>query len=96
MGELTYGALGIVPMIVAFWPVLFGGAYAMTKRREAMHKQALEQTEREAREDIALAVDAAVRKIQETEGEGAADRCRKAMAEALKARETAAKHGEEA
>lgn len=24
MGELTYGALGAVPMIVAFWPVLFG------------------------------------------------------------------------
>ena len=96
MGELTYGALGIVPMIVAFWPVLFGGAYAMTKRREAMHKDEIDKTVREAREDVALAVDAAIRKIQETEGEGAADRCRKAMAEALKARESASKHGEDA
>ena len=48
---------------------------------------------REAREDVAKAVDAVVRTIQETEGEGAADRARKAMAEALKARETD-KHGE--
>lgn len=96
MGELTYGALGVVPMIVAFWPVLFGGAYAMTKRKEAIHKQELEKTVREAREDVAAAVNAAVRTIQETEGEGAADRARQAMAEALKARETAAKHGEDA
>ena len=97
MGELTYGALGAVPMIVSFWPVLFGGAWAMTKRREAMHKAEQEKTVREAREDVTAAVDAVVRKIQETEGDGAADRARKAMAEALKAREdAAAKHGEDA
>ena len=43
MGELTYGALGAVPMIIAFWPILFGGAYGMTKRREAMSKAAQEK-----------------------------------------------------
>lgn len=98
MGELTYGALGAVPMIVAFWPVLFGGAYAMTKRREAMSKLEQDKMAKEAREDVAAAVDAAVRKIEETEGEGAAERARRAMTEALKAREAEAacsKHGED-
>lgn len=97
MGELTYGALGAVPMIVAFWPVLFGGAYAISKRREAVHKAEQEQVVREAREDVAAAVDAAVRKIEETQGPGAADTARRAMTEALKAREAAcsAQHGED-
>ena len=47
---------------------------------------------------VAAAVDAAVRKIEETEGEGAAERARRAMTEALKAREAEAacsKHGED-
>lgn len=48
MGELTYGALGAVPMIVAFWPVVFGGAYAMTKRKEADHKKELEEARKGA------------------------------------------------
>ena len=44
------------------------------------------------------AVDAAVRKLEETEGPGAAERARRAMTEALKAREAEAahaKHGED-
>ena len=96
MGELTYGALGAVPMIVAFWPVLFGGAYAISKRREAMYKAETDGKVKEAREDVAAAVDAAVRKIEETQGPGAADTARRAMTEALKARETACTgHGED-
>ena len=87
MGELTYGALGTVPMIVAFWPVLFGGAYAMTKRREAMHKAEKDAHIKETKDDLAAAVDAAVRKIEETQGPGAADTARRAMTDALKARE---------
>lgn len=94
MAEYTYGALGAVPMIVAFWPVLFGGAYAITKRREAMHKAAKEEAESKTSGDIAAAIDAAVRKIEETEGPAAADRARRAMTDALKARENDATHGE--
>lgn len=33
-GEYTAGALGAVPMVVGIWPVLLGGAYAITKRKE--------------------------------------------------------------
>ena len=97
MGELTYGALGTVPMIVAFWPVLFGGAYAITKRRESIYKAEQEKHAKEAREDVAAAVEAAVRKIEETQGPGAADTARRAMTEALKAREVAGsqEHGED-
>ena len=97
MGELTYGALGAVPMIVAFWPVLFGGAYAISKRREARYQEEKEAHLRETRDDLATAVDAAVRKIEETQGPGAADTARRAMADALKTREAASQpeHGEE-
>lgn len=87
MAELTYGALGAVPMIVAFWPVLFGGAYAITKRREAINKAAMEKAATRTNDDLAAAVDAAVRKLAETEGPAAAERARKAMTEALKNRE---------
>lgn len=87
MAELTYGALGAVPMIVAFWPVLFGGAYAITKRREALNQAEREKAVQNVKDDIVAAVDAAVRKIEETEGAAAAERARRAMTEALKARE---------
>lgn len=33
-GEYTAGVLGAVPMVVGLWPVLLGGAYAITKRKE--------------------------------------------------------------
>lgn len=46
----------------------------MTKRREAMSKLEQDKMAKEAKEDVAAAVDAAVRKIEETEGEGAAER----------------------
>ncbi len=96
MSEYTYGALGAVPMIVAFWPVVFGGAYAITKRREAMNKAAMEKVKQKAKDGIVEAIDAAVRKIEETEGPGAADRARKAMTEALKEHEQKdSGHGEE-
>lgn len=91
MGELTYGALGAVPMIVAFWPVLFGGAYAMTKRREAMHKAEMEKNNQAAKDNVTAALEAAVRKIEETEGPAAAERARKAMTEALQASEISRK-----
>lgn len=95
MAELTYGALGAVPMIVAFWPVLFGGAYAITKRREAMNRARAEKAVRNAEDSVRDAVDAALRKIEETEGSAAAERARAAMTEALRQRAEISGHGEE-
>jgi hypothetical protein len=37
--ELTSGALGAVAMVAGIWPVLLGGAYAISKRREQMAEE---------------------------------------------------------
>jgi len=41
--ELTAGALGAVPMVIGFWPVLLGGAYMISKRREAVAKEEMQE-----------------------------------------------------
>lgn len=58
--DYTSGALGAVPMVVGIWPVLLGGAYAITKRKEqiALEEQkkavesAVEKTKKEAEADL--------------------------------------------
>jgi hypothetical protein len=52
--ELTSGALGSVAMVAGVWPVLLGGAYFISKRRE-----------KQAAEERALAVNAAVEETRE-------------------------------
>ena len=54
-GEYTAGVLGAVPMVVGIWPVLLGGAYAITKRKEKI-----------AAEEQAEAVRKAVDETRET------------------------------
>ncbi len=41
--EYTSGALGAVPLITAFWPVMLMGAYAIAKRKEKIAKEEKEQ-----------------------------------------------------
>lgn len=94
MAELTYGALGSVPMIVAFWPVLFGGAYAITKRREAMNKAEAEKAAAESRADLSDAMEKALAQIEEKDGKDAADRARAAFEAAL-AQKKGKSHGED-
>lgn len=89
MAELTYGALGAVPMIVAFWPVLFGGAYAITKRREAMNKEEKDQAVADADSRLSDVMENAIAQIEEKDGKEAADKARAAIEAAL-----AAKKGE--
>ncbi|MBU3832105.1 MAG: 4Fe-4S dicluster domain-containing protein [Candidatus Desulfovibrio faecigallinarum] len=90
MGELTYGALGTVPMIISFWPVIFGGAYGMTKRREAIEKANRQQAVAEERQKT---VDCAVELIEREQGKEAAEKAREAMNKALD--EQAAARGED-
>lgn len=94
MGELTAGALGSVPMIIAFWPVLFAGAYGITKRKEAIAKAELAKV----KADAEAAVQAAITKIEETQGPDTAQQVRDALAEAQKGAECghgcSCKHGE--
>ncbi len=64
MGELTAGALGAVPMIIGFWPVLFAGAYGITKLKEAKAKSqikaALQKIEAEQGKEVAQKVEQAL------------------------------------
>ena len=41
--ELTSGALATVPMVVALWPVLLTGIYAISKRKEKISKHEKEE-----------------------------------------------------
>lgn len=94
MGELTAGALGSVPMIIAFWPVLFAGAYGINKRKEAIAKAELAKV----KADADAAVQAALVKIEETQGPETARQVRVALADAQKATDCghgcSCKHGE--
>lgn len=46
--ELTSGALSVVPVVTGLWPVLLIGLYAISKRKEAIFRQELEETEASA------------------------------------------------
>lgn len=50
--ELTYGALSAVPIVVALWPVLLTGIYAINKRKEKI-------AEKEKQDAVSSAVEAA-------------------------------------
>lgn len=64
---LTSGALHIVPMVVALWPVLLTGIYGMTKRKEKIAADekakavadAVEQAKNKAARELSLAMDKA-------------------------------------
>jgi hypothetical protein len=62
--ELTAGALGAVPMVIGIWPVLLGGAYMISKRREAVAREEMHEAAEKAR---AQAEDAADKKIAEAD-----------------------------
>jgi hypothetical protein len=72
--ELTSGALGSVAMVAGIWPVLLGGAYFISKRREKMAAE-------EQRAAVAKAVGAAA--------EEAESRLGTALAKAEKEKENA-------
>ncbi|MBW1828919.1 MAG: hypothetical protein JRI74_05815, partial [Deltaproteobacteria bacterium] len=46
--ELTSGALSAVPVVVGLWPVFLMGLFAISKRKEIVSRQELEETVRSA------------------------------------------------
>lgn len=90
MGELTYGALGTVPLIVAFWPILFGGLYGISKSREARNEMRNKIMRAAVRQDMAAAMDDAVRRIEQQQGPEAAEVARQALEDAVEERRQAA------
>ncbi len=84
MGELTAGALGAVPMIIGFWPVLFAGAYGITKVKEAKAKAAEKAATEAALQQAASCVQTAVAKIEEEQGPEVAAKVKQALSDAQK------------
>jgi len=82
--ELTAGALGAVPMVVGVWPVLLGGAYMISKRREAVAKEEIHEAEEKARTEATEAADAKMAKAE------AAHKAKLAKVEADAAKKVAA------
>jgi len=87
---LTSGALHVVPMVVALWPVFLTGMYGMTKRREKIALKekenavntAVEQTNAEAAEKLAQSMEKA-KQEKEKALEKAEQEKEKAVKEAL-------------
>ncbi|MDO9264861.1 MAG: 4Fe-4S dicluster domain-containing protein [Desulfosalsimonadaceae bacterium] len=84
--ELTSGALSAVPVVVGLWPVFLMGIYAISKRKEIIFQQELE-------EKVRTASDAANAKLAETlamakkEKEGAIEKeVKKALEKAARSR----------
>lgn len=101
--NLTSGALHVVPMVVALWPVFLTGMYGMNKRREKIAADekatavaaAIEQTESKAAGELAAAMEKA-KKEKENALKQADAKQEKAIKEALeKAAEEAAKSAAE-
>lgn len=92
-GEYTVGALGAVPMVVGIWPVLFGGAYAITKRKGQIAKEeqngavnaAVARTEEEAAKKLQVSLDKAAKETAKEEDCAVADEVKKVVAEAEEA-----------
>ena len=89
--ELTSGALGSVAMVAGIWPVLLGGAYAISKRRTKM-------AEEDARKAVKSAVDNvrsdAEKKLETALAKAEKDKEAAIAQEVKKAREAAIKETE--
>ncbi len=87
--DFTSGALGAVPMVVGIWPVLLGGAYAITKRKEKIAAEeqaeavatAVAQTREEAEKNLKKSLE----KAEKDKEKAVASEVKKAVAEAEEA-----------
>ena len=90
--DFTSGALGAVPMVVGIWPVLLGGAYAITKRKEKIAAEeqaeavaaAVAQTKEEAEKTLKKSLE----KAEKDKEKAVASEVKKAVAEAEEALRT--------
>ena len=80
-------------MVVGIWPVLLGGAYAITKRKEQIAKEeqndavnaAVARTEEEAAKKLQASLDKAAKEAAKEKDRAVADEVKKAVAEAEEA-----------
>ncbi len=87
--EYTKGILGAVPMVVGIWPVLLGGAYAITKRKEQVaaeeQRDAVRAAIQRTQEKADKALETALTKAEKEKEKLLADEVKKAREEGLAA-----------
>ena len=92
--ELTSGALGSVAMVAGVWPVLLGGAYFISKRRDKMaaeeRKQAVTQAVEATKEKADAALQTALAKAAKEKDAAIDKEVKKAKEEAVKEMEAKA------
>ena len=92
--ELTSGALGSVAMVAGIWPVLLGGAYFISKRREKMaaeeRSEAVSQAVEQTREEAEAKLQAALAKAEKDKQATVDREVKKAREEAIKEMEAKA------
>lgn len=86
--ELTSGALAAVPIVVGLWPVLLTGIYAISKRKEKIAEQELNEAVRAAAENATSRAEAkmaeALSKAQKDKDAAVEKAVKKALEEAAK------------
>jgi hypothetical protein len=86
--DLTSGALAVVPMVVGLWPVLLTGIYAISKRKEKIAEQELNEAVRAAAENATSKAEAklteALAKAQKEKDAAVEKAVKKALEEAAK------------
>ena len=86
--DLTSGALAVVPMVVGLWPVLLTGIYAISKRKEKIAEQELNEAVKHATDEVKEKAEAklseALAKAQKEKDAAVEKAVKKALEEAAK------------
>jgi Fe-S-cluster-containing dehydrogenase component len=97
--ELTSGALGSVAMVAGIWPVLLGGAYFISKRREKTaaeeRAEAVKNAVAQTQEEADAKLKAALAKAEKDKEASIAREVKKAREEAVKEMEARAAAGQD-
>jgi Fe-S-cluster-containing dehydrogenase component len=94
--SLTKGSLAAVPVVVATWPVLLGGVYAINKRKDEVAKAEKEEALARAKADAAADKEATVKEVKEKALEEKDRAVEYAVSKALKEAEEARAKEQEA
>ena len=97
--KLTSGALSLVPMVVGLWPVLLGGVYAISKRREKIAEQekqeSVQQAVGQAKQEAKQELEAFKEKAEQEKKKTVEREVKKALEEAAASQKDEEEKGDE-
>ncbi|MBU1056170.1 MAG: 4Fe-4S dicluster domain-containing protein [Proteobacteria bacterium] len=85
--ELTSGALAAVPVVAGLWPVLLMGIYAISKRKESISQQEIEDAVRAVSDKADSELAQALAKARKEQEAAVRKEVRKALEEAARSRD---------